>query len=390
MFKTFKSAVKMGVPLVLLAVFLGACAGRPPTRKSESVNLQERVAYSASIHHFERLIAEKPGEIEAVLGLARNLRWAGRISEAAQVLDQNTVRFGSDGRYLAELGKVRLVQGQSAEGVHLLQQATGKIRDDWRLYSALGIGLDTLEQYPQAEIAYNTALNMCPDDPAVINNLGISQGLSGHLDQGIMTLRRALSYGKHADKIKRNLHLFTDTRDLCTSCGADFLKNRGGLILAAGLKGTDQEGPCTPMPESVAVVPVMVERLAPESATPSIDIKVYFEFDSAILKPEALGVLDNLGQALTSGVLNDYRFELAGHTDAVGSDAYNQSLSERRAKAVRDYLVKAFQMDVRRMEVVGRGESLLLDPAHPDSDINRRVRVTRLGLMSERAAESGK
>lgn len=378
---TFKTATKTATSVALLSLLLGACAKTPTAPQTGALSDQERAAYGEAISHFEQLRVEKPGEVEAVLGLARNLRWAGRITDAAQVLQDNQIRFAADGRYLAELGKVRLIQGQNAAGVKFLEQATQKVTDDWRLYSALGIGLDTLENYPQAETAYNTALEMCPDDPAVINNLGLSQGLSGRLDQGIITLRRALSYGDHADKIKRNLKLFTDTRDLCSTCGATYLKASSRMILAAGLMGTDQEGPCTPEPQYTAEAPEMVKQLAVEVPAPSINIKVYFEFDSAILKPEALDVLDNLGEALTYGDLNTYRFELAGHTDAVGSDAYNQQLSEHRAEAVLNYLVASFGIDPQRIDTMGYGESRLLDTEDPGGDVNRRVQVTRLDKM---------
>ena len=378
---TFKTAAKTATSVALLSMLLSACAKTPAAPQTGGLSDQERAAYSQAIGHFEQVLAENPGEIEAVLGLSRNLRWAGRVNDAAKILQDNRIRFAADGRYLAELGKVRLIQGQNAEGVKFLEQATQKVTDDWRLYSALGIGLDTLENYPQAETAYNTALDMCPDDPAVINNLGISQALSGRLDQGIITLRRALTYGGHTDKIKRNLQLFTDTRDLCSTCGATYLKSSSRMILAAGLMGTDQEGPCTPEPEYTAEAPAMVEQLAPEAPAPSINIKVYFEFDSAILKPEALGVLDNLGEALTYGALNSYRFELAGHTDAVGSDTYNQQLSERRAEAVLNYLVSSFGIERMRIDTMGYGESRLLNPDDPEGDVNRRVQVTRLDKM---------
>ncbi|MBL4748646.1 MAG: OmpA family protein [Magnetovibrio sp.] len=327
------------------------------------------------------MVIKRPGEIEAVLGLARNLRWAGRSAEAAQILKAHQTQFDMDGRYLSELGKVKLILGNSTEGVMFLEQATHKVTDDWRLYSALGIGLDNQKNYGQAEVAYRKALDMCPDDPAVINNLGISQGLSGRMDQAIITLQRALSYGSHSDKIKRNLDLFIDARDLCDSCGATYLKTGNGMILAAGLMSTDKEGPCTPEPKYTAKAPVMVQKLAPKAAIPSINIKVYFEFDSDILKPEALGVLNNLGKALTYGELNNYRFQIAGHTDAVGPEAYNQSLSERRAQSVVQYLRINFNIDPARIDAVGYGESQLLDPSMPDGDVNRRVQVTRLSKL---------
>lgn len=373
MFKALQTATAV----TALVVLMGACAtptATPPN--TGTLSGAEAQAYNEAIGHFERLVAEKPGEIEAVLGLSRNLRWAGRMDDALRVLQDARPRFGGDGRYLAELGKAQLILGDSAEGVRLLETAAVQIGDDWRLYSALGIGLDYQQNYPMAEVAYRTALDMCPDDAAVMNNLGISQGLSGNLDRAILTLQDALELQGHTDKIEHNLKLFKDARDLCASCGAKYLKSSGSMILAAGLMGTDQEGPCAPQPAYTAEATQMVKKLV---EAPSINIKVYFEFDSAILKPEAMDVLDNLGEALTSGELSGYRFELAGHTDAVGSDAYNLDLSERRAKAVLDYLVTVFGVDASRIDTLGYGESRLLDPGDPEGDVNRRVQVTRLG-----------
>lgn len=363
----------------LLAAVVGACASTKTPEPTVSLNPAEVTARDEAIRHYRQLIQEHPGKIEGVLGLARNLRWMGRLEEADGVLADARVRFSSDARFLAELGKIRLTQGHSIEGVELLSRATQGEPRDWRLYSALGIGNDYLERYAAAEAAYKKALALCPDDAAVMNNLGISQALSGRLDEGIETLRIAFKQGPHREKIKRNLTLFEGARALCATCSTDYLRQTGGEILAAGLMGTDSEGPCAPTRhDTAASSPVMAERLASDSASPSINIKVFFEFDSAILKPEALDVLDNLGTALTSEVLEAYRFEIAGHTDAVGTEIYNQELSERRAQAVQEYLVMMFDIDPARIKVVGYGESRLLTHDNPEGDVNRRVQVTRL------------
>jgi OOP family OmpA-OmpF porin len=106
---------------------------------------------------------------------------------------------------------------------------------------------------------------------------------------------------------------------------------------------------------------------------------VTFEFDSASLTPTAQQILDNLAVSLTSE-LDTYKFELEGHTDASGSEPYNQALSERRAEAVRAYLVEQRNVDPARLVPVGKGEADLLDPANPAAAANRRVRVINLGI----------
>src|SRR5699024_1469279 len=64
---------------------------------------------------------------------------------------------------------------------------------------------------------------------------------------------------------------------------------------------------------------------------------VTFEFDSAKLTAQAETRLNNVVAALNASP--DVKFRIEGHTDAVGTDAYNQDLSERRAQSVKDYLV---------------------------------------------------
>ena len=110
--------------------------------------------------------------------------------------------------------------------------------------------------------------------------------------------------------------------------------------------------------------------------THSLDLTVYFAYDSAFLSPLARRSLDLLGQALQSPLLLDYRYLIAGHTDARGPDAYNMDLSYRRAWAVKRYLMRHFAIASWRLEVIGWGEDYLRDPAMPYDAINRRVEIT--------------
>lgn len=375
-FKVYRNFAAAAV----MAVALGACAAQPSDSQIATASAQDAGEYSEAIVHFTQLSENKPGEIEAWLGLARNLRWAGKTDAAAEVLLLQDVRdsFGHESAYLAELGKARIAQGRISDGVSLLDRATAIDNNDWRLYSALGIGNDYLGQYGRAQQAYGQALELCPDDPAVMNNMAISHALSGQLDRAILTLQSALLFDRHSDKINNNLRIFKDARDLCSQCGARYLRDSGATILAAGLRATDDMASCLPEPEYTKTATAMTEEL---TDGPSINIKVYFEFDSDIIRPEASTILNDLGDTLTSDTLIHFRFEIAGHTDAVGSAAYNQDLSERRAKAVLDYLVTEFGIDATRLDTVGKGESQLLKPNDPEGDVNRRVQITRLGKI---------
>jgi outer membrane protein OmpA-like peptidoglycan-associated protein len=69
---------------------------------------------------------------------------------------------------------------------------------------------------------------------------------------------------------------------------------------------------------------------------------------------------------------------LAGHTDAAGGESYNQDLSERRADAIKKYLVDRYNIAASDLVTVGYGKSKLKDPANPMADANRRVQVANM------------
>jgi outer membrane protein OmpA-like peptidoglycan-associated protein len=110
----------------------------------------------------------------------------------------------------------------------------------------------------------------------------------------------------------------------------------------------------------------------------SVDLTVNFEFNSARLSNDGMISLDALGVALADPALRNERFRIAGHTDAVGSDSYNQKLSEARATTVRTYLAQNHGLEPNNFEVVGYGKSQLYDANDPTAAINRRVQVTKL------------
>lgn len=119
---------------------------------------------------------------------------------------------------------------------------------------------------------------------------------------------------------------------------------------------------------------------------PNIDLEITFDYNSAKISNSALPQVDALGKALTDPSLKGTTFVVAGHTDAVGSDNFNQDLSERRADAVKQYLTTKYGMAAADLVTVGYGKTRLKNPNDPKGAENRRVQV--VNMASTKAANN--
>ena len=113
---------------------------------------------------------------------------------------------------------------------------------------------------------------------------------------------------------------------------------------------------------------------------------IQFEFDSDRLTLSALDQVRELSKALTSDSLRSFSFAIQGHTDSVGSSDYNRSLSHRRARTVKRYLVEAADVAAHRLVEVGLGEDYPLAGLQPTDDRNRRVEIVNLGASPAAAS----
>lgn len=111
---------------------------------------------------------------------------------------------------------------------------------------------------------------------------------------------------------------------------------------------------------------------------PKIDLEINFDYNSADISAKSLPSVQALGRALTNQDLKGSTFVVAGHTDAAGGEDYNQGLSERRADAIKRYLVDKYGINGTDLVTVGYGKSKLKDPSHPMADVNRRVQVVNM------------
>lgn len=161
-----------------------------------------------------------------------------------------------------------------------------------------------------------------------------------------------------------------------------------GLQNSAAPQSLTSEDVLQSLENSLVIEPTDPTVKAPTAKTqevlaslPTLDFKVYFDYNSAGIKPESITTLMALGKALSTNELANQQFLIAGHSDAAGSNSYNLALSQRRAAAVASFLTSAFDLHQVKLVPLGFGEEQLADPSDPGSEANRRVQVVNLGKM---------
>jgi outer membrane protein OmpA-like peptidoglycan-associated protein len=118
---------------------------------------------------------------------------------------------------------------------------------------------------------------------------------------------------------------------------------------------------------------------AHDTRASAVALDVRFATGSADLTDAARDTVDRIGKALNSQQLSSYKFRIEGHTDSTGRADRNLVLSQKRAEAVKAYLVSSEGIQADRLQTEGKGSSEPLDPDHPASGVNRRVQIVNLG-----------
>ena len=121
------------------------------------------------------------------------------------------------------------------------------------------------------------------------------------------------------------------------------------------------------------------QEIADIAATkPKIDLEIRFEYNSADISKSSESAVNELGKALADASMKGSTFVVAGHTDAVGGEGYNQDLSERRADTIKKVLTEEFGINGSDLVTVGYGKTRPKDPSAPSDPANRRVQVVNM------------
>jgi OOP family OmpA-OmpF porin len=184
----------------------------------------------------------------------------------------------------------------------------------------------------------------------------------------------------------KNLAAFVATAALATAAVAqnvDNWRSASGDVWksAAGDCWRDANWtPATAAPGCGAAAPAAPKAAAPVAAASKVTYAAdaFFDFDKAVVKPAGKAKLDDLVAKIKG--INLEVIIAVGHTDSIGSDAYNQKLSVRRAEAVKAYLVSK-GIEKNRVYTEGKGEKqpVASNKTKEGRAKNRRVEIEVVG-----------
>jgi len=201
---------------VALALFLGGCGA---TNKPDRISTGSVAPVS---HSYDQMNMEQLKQAEASMGKAyernpkdRNtglnyanlLMMTGKNTQALAVMQQVAIAYPADREVLASYGKAQAAAGQLEQALNTINRAQTPDRPDWRLFSAEGAVLDQLGRSNEARAKYRQALDLKPNDPSILSNLGMSYVLQSDPRTAETYLRSAASQPGADSRIRQNLAL---------------------------------------------------------------------------------------------------------------------------------------------------------------------------------------
>ena len=153
----------------------------------------------------------------------------------------------------------------------------------------------------------------------------------------------------------------------------------GAPASAAGGSPGSAQTVATASPQAPPPPPSAAPSSESAAKGPSVDIYIYFKSGtSQIADARSWKQLDEVGKALGSQAMQGCLIEIGGHTDSIGDAGYNMTLSNSRAKMVRQYLESKYQLPALKIKGYGESQPVASNDTDAGRSLNRRVAITRL------------
>ncbi|WP_377291724.1 tetratricopeptide repeat protein [Rhizobium sp. SG2393] len=213
----FLRQLSKGTAIVLIAVAVSACSTTRKPLTTGSIASSPAVTRSldgmsaTELAGAERTIGaayeKNPKDRNTGLQYANVLRMTGRNDQALAVMQQVAINYPTDREVLAAYGKAQAAAGQFEQALQTIGRAQTPDRPDWRLMSAEGAILDQLGRSQEARDQYRKALDIQPNEPSVLSNLGMSYLLTKDLKTAETYLRSAAEQPGADSGVRQNLAL---------------------------------------------------------------------------------------------------------------------------------------------------------------------------------------
>lgn len=207
--------LKRTISVLVVAVILAGCqsnkadrltTGSIPAkvRSYDHMNMDQLRQAEASTG---RAYESNPKDRNTGLNYANLLMMTGKNAQALAVMQQVAIVHATDREVLAAYGKTQAAAGQLEQALATITRAQTPDRPDWRLYSAEGAVLDQLGRAQEARARYRQALDLKPNDPSILSNLGMSYLLQNDPRTAETYLKSASEQPGADSRIRQNLAL---------------------------------------------------------------------------------------------------------------------------------------------------------------------------------------
>lgn len=210
-----KLAVRGAVSVVALACAIGlsACANHQITTGSinpvvsKPVDQMTATELTQAADTYGNAYANNSKDLDLAMNYASVLRMIGRNDQALAVMRKLAIENPKNNTVLAAYGKSLASTGELAPALDAIRRAQRPEYPDWRLMSAEGAILDQMGRQVEARALYKKALDIKPDEPTILSNMGMSYLLAGDLKTAESYLRSAEKSPDADSRVRQNLAL---------------------------------------------------------------------------------------------------------------------------------------------------------------------------------------
>jgi Flp pilus assembly protein TadD len=204
--------------LGIAGLLLTGCQGVPVDRKldgyimSSAKGAEANHDYGAAAAQFASVYDAAHPNADVAIGMARNLRYAGKGAEAVGALENSLRQLGDRPDLLIELGKQHVAAGKPELAVDPLLRAARLAPSQWEAAHVLGIAYDRMGRHDEARTSYERASALSPGNARILNNLALSRAMAGDLETAVQLLERATALPSAPAQVQANLQLIAQLK----------------------------------------------------------------------------------------------------------------------------------------------------------------------------------